>query len=422
MSRPEPTVRPGPTVPGTAPIMIITAIVLLALNMRGPIVAVAPVVDDIRADLQIGSATAGLLTSLPVLCFALATPLVSWVIGRLGLTRGVLAATGVLGLGMVVRSLDGLLTALVGTVLIGTAITLANVAVPVLIGQRLPQQRDTALGIYTAALNVGSMITLSLTVPVADREGWRWALAGWVVLVGIAALVWWRTTRRWAPVPTAAVAGPEDPAPDVRPWWRRPVVWLLMLGFGGQAFGYYGVTAWLPLILRDQLGLSAVAAGPASSIFQVCAIVGALGVPLLLRRWAPWWVVAVVAGCWLFVPLGLLLAPALWPLWCGLGGVGQGGGLTVIFALIVRAGRDGEDGRRISAAVQGGGYLVAATGPAVLGGLHELTDGWTVPLVAVLVALLVLVVGGLLGARATVTTRPEGSGSPGKLREDTTRR
>ncbi|MGI8457939.1 MAG: MFS transporter [Propionibacteriaceae bacterium] len=409
---------------GVAPLVVVTAIVLLALTMRGPIVAVSAVVDDIRSDLGIGAATAGLLTSLPVLCFAVATPMVSWVIARLGLTRSVLASTGVLGLGMVVRSLDGLATALVGTVLIGIAITLANVAVPVLIGSELPDRRDTVLGVYTAALNVGSMITLSLTVPLADATSWRWALAGWVVLVGIAALVWWRTTRRFAPLPATATAaaGHHDQTPDVRPWWRRPVAWLLMIGFGGQAFGYYGVTAWLPLILRDQLGLSAVAAGPASSIFQVCAIVGALGVPLLLRRLASWWVVSAVAGCWAFMPLGLLLMPALWPVWCGLGGVGQGGGLTVVFALIVRAGRDADDSRRLSAAVQGGGYLLAATGPAALGALHELTGSWAVPLVAVLVSLLALAVGGLLAARLAAAPRAGRAGGAVEVRRERTRR
>ena len=89
----------------------------------------------------------------------------------------------VLMVGIVVRSLDGLPAALTGTVLIGLAITVANVAVPVVIGRDLPRMSAAVLGIYTAALNVGSMITLSFTVPIADVAGWRTALLAWGALV-----------------------------------------------------------------------------------------------------------------------------------------------------------------------------------------------------------------------------------------------
>ena len=55
-----------------------------ALSMRGPIVAPTPVLRDIEHDFGIGSATAGLLTTAPVLMFALLTPLAALVIRRAG--------------------------------------------------------------------------------------------------------------------------------------------------------------------------------------------------------------------------------------------------------------------------------------------------------------------------------------------------
>jgi CP family cyanate transporter-like MFS transporter len=173
-------VTPTTTVPtrvAVAPALLVAAILLLALNMRGPIVAVSPVTEAIRADLGVDGGTVGLLTSLPVLCFGLATPPASALLARLGLGRGVLVALAVLLAGIVVRSLGGLPAALVGTVLIGAAITVANVAVPVVIGRELADRTGPVLGAYTAALNVGSMLTLSLTVPIADATGWQIALA-----------------------------------------------------------------------------------------------------------------------------------------------------------------------------------------------------------------------------------------------------
>ena len=383
------TARSAPTgrraVPTAA---VVVAILLLGLNLRGPIIAVSPVLDTIAADLHIGEATAGLLTSLPVLSFGVLTPLASVLLARAGLGRGVSISLVVLLVGMVVRSLDGLPGALAGTLLIGAAITVGNIAVPVVIGRDLPRHSGPVLGAYTASLNVGSMLTLALTVPLADVLGWRTALVAWGGLVLAAAVAWWFAVRDPARAGPRAAGDPEggdpDPADARAPrgsgplWWRRPVVWGLTAAFAGQAFSYYGVTAWLPLLLRDELGMAAAGAGTSASIFQVAALVGAFGVPVLLRVLpGPRAVVLVVSAAWSTLPLGLLFAPQLWPVWCGIGGAAQGGGLVVIFALVVRTSRDLVENRRMSALVQGGGYLVAAAGPTVVGGVHSATGGWT---------------------------------------------
>jgi CP family cyanate transporter-like MFS transporter len=402
------------------PAAVVVAILLLGLNLRGPIIAVSPVLDTIAADLHIGEATAGLLTSLPVLCFGLLTPFASALLARAGLGRGVSISLVVLLVGIAVRSVDGLVGALAGTVLIGAAITVGNIAVPVVIGRDLRRHSGTVLGAYTASLNVGSMITLALTVPLSDALGWRTALVVWSALVLVAAAVWWFAVRDRAvqdpEVQDPAVqdqaarpdtdeqgaASPSSPAADgTRAWWRRPVVWGLTAAFSGQAFAYYGVTAWLPLLLRDELGMAPAGAGTSASIFQVAALVGAFGVPVLLRVLpGPRATVIVVTAAWSTLPIGLLVAPQLWPVWCGIGGAAQGGGLVVIFALIVRRARDLADNRRMSALVQGGAYVVAATGPTVVGAAHAVTAGWTVPLLVVLVAV------ALFGVAATASAGP----------------
>ena len=143
------------------------------------------------------------------------------------------------------------------------------------------------------------------------------------------------------------------------------------IAFSGQAFAYYGMTAWLPVLLGDRLGMTPAQAGVSASIFQIAALAGAVGVPVLLRRCSgPRTAMAAVCGAWLVFLLGLLVVPAGWALWCVFGGAAQGGGLTVIFALVVRNARDAAENRRMSALVQGGGYTVAATGPFVVGAVH----------------------------------------------------
>jgi CP family cyanate transporter-like MFS transporter len=383
--------------------LLITAILLLAVNLRGPLVAVSAVVDPIRADLGIDAATAGLFTSLPVLCFGLATPRASALLARVGLARGVLVALGVLLAGIVVRSLDGLPAAVTGTLLLGLAITAGNVAVPVVIGRDLSRHAGAVLGAYTAALNVGSMLTLSLTVPIAAATGWRTALASWGALVVVAAAVWWWATRHPGPDPASAE---DTPAAARTAWWRRPVAWVLTAAFAGQAFAYYGVTAWLPQLLRDELGMPAATAGAAASVFQIAALGGAFGVPVLLRYAGPRATVLVVCATWTTIPFGMLLAPWAWAAWCIVGGFAQGGGLVVIFSLVVRVARDAAESRHFSALVQGGGYTVAAAAPPVLGAVHAATGDWTAPLLVVLAAIALLAVAGVIAARGQAATRP----------------
>lgn len=383
------------------------AVLVVALSLRGPIVAVAPVVGALRADLGLTAATAGLLTTIPVVCFAVATPPAAALISRAGPERAVvLSLLGVL-LGTVVRSLGGTALVLVGTAIIGTAITIGNVVVPVVIRRVASPQRVGAMtGAYTAALNVGSMITSVGTAPLAAAVGWRAALAAWGVLVLVGWSLWAAALRGTglptdapgsAAPPASAGSTLAEPTSADRPTPHRPTwaPWLLALAFGGQAFSYYGITAWMPTLLMDRIGMSVTEAGASSSIFQVLAVAGALGVPVLLARRHPWVGFTVVGALWLSLPLGLLLSPGLWWLWSATGGIAQGGGITMIFILVVRLSLGDQQTRRTSALVQGVGYALGALGPSVVGGVHDLTGAWVAPLLVVVAALGVLVVAGL---------------------------
>ncbi|MCS6563750.1 MFS transporter [Curtobacterium flaccumfaciens pv. flaccumfaciens] len=404
------------------------AIVLIALNFRGPIVATAPVIGDVRADLGLTATIAGLLTTIPVLCFALATPFASWVIAKADPERAVSLSLVIVLAGTVVRSMPSSAALLIGTAVIGIGITIGNVVIPVVIRRDTsPERVGLVTGVYTSALNVGSMITSLGTAPLAALWGWPVAIAIWAVFALIAAAAWtyavgaraaWRRTvpsDHDGPLP---ITGPIDQVLDtgairtaraaeaarvaaaepIRPA-RRLITWGLTLAFGGQAFSYYALTAWIPTLLHDEIGFSKASSGASSSVFQILAVVGALGVPLLATRWRPAAIIALVGTLWLAMPLGLLFAPQLWLLWSVLGGAAQGGGITVIFIVIVRIVSSDADARRMSAFVQGGGYLIGSAGPLLAGALHGATGTWTAPLLVVLVAVLTLGVVGTFAAR-----------------------
>jgi len=404
------------------------AIVLIALNFRGPIVAPAPVIGEIRLDLGLTATVAGLLTTIPVLCFSLATPFASWLIAKADPERAVSLSLVIVLVGTVLRSVPSATALLVGTAVIGVGITIGNVVVPVVIRRDTsPERVGLVTGVYTSALNVGSMTTSLGTAPIAAVWGWPVAIAVWAGFALVAGVAWsfavgpraaWRRPERVEPVvetgpvellstvttDTGSVRtvdgrAPRTTAPEpVRPA-RRLITWGLTLAFGGQAFSYYALTAWIPTLLHDEIGFSAESSGASSSVFQILAVVGALGVPVLASRWRPRAIIALVAFLWLAMPLGLLFAPQLWLLWSVLGGAAQGGGITVVFIIIVRIVTSDDDARRMSAFVQGGGYLIGSAGPLVAGSLHGATGDWTVPLLVVLASVLMLGVAGTLASR-----------------------
>jgi CP family cyanate transporter-like MFS transporter len=393
---------------------VILGIAMLAVSLRAPIIAPTAVLGDIQADLGLTAAGAGLLTGLPVLLFALATPLATRTIRRWGPEATVLLCLGGVLAGTVIRSLGPASVVFAGTAIIGVALTLGNIVVPVLIRRDVPWNRVSAVtGVYSAVMNVGSMAALLVTAPLAALVGWRWALAAWAVVVIIGLAYWLPTARRRRETPQprqrAASGRPSTQTPAPKPLPGRSNRWIvavLTVAFCGQSGAYYATTTWLPLLLSDVRGLSPTASGASASLFQVAAIVGALGVPLLAARTRLWVPTAGIAVLWISLPIGLLLAPDAYLLWSVTGGIAQGGGFTAIFSVIPRVARTDQEAASASARIQTGGYLAATCAPPVAGWLHSMTGGWTAPLFLVLALAAAFTVAGLSAVHASERRHP----------------
>lgn len=417
------------TIPGASnarrglPWLVVGGVLVAALSLRGPIVAPTPVLRDIEADLGVGSATVALLTTAPVLMFAVLTPLAAYVIRRSGPELALTIALGGVLVGTFVRALPGFGFMLAGMMVIGAAITVGNIVIPVVIRRDVPPDHVGLItAAYVAMLNVGSLITSLLTAPIASVLGWPTALVLWSAIT-IAGMVVWGAhlarERRRGRDPEARYSGehahrPGDGAADAaRPatgsieldprtltgpmpvvprstrsgsFLRRPIVWLLTATFACQAFMYYGFTTWLPVLSSDVLDLDPTASGALASLFQGAAVVGAFVVPLLTRFTPSWVPVLVIAGCWLALTIGAFAAPGLMPLWLVFGATAHAGGFVVVFTVLVQVARSDGEAAAMSALVQGGGYAVGALAGPVMGGLHESTGAWTLALGVLVVA------------------------------------
>ncbi|WP_089300969.1 MFS transporter [Haloechinothrix alba] len=381
--------------------VLLVAVVLVALNLRGPIAAVAPVLGDVRGSIGIGGTAGSLLTTLPVLCFALAAPLVPALSARSGPDRAVLLGLAGIAAGTVLRSVDGFAAALAGTALIGLAITIGNVLVPVVVKRDFASAVGPVMGAYTAALASGAALTAALTAPLAQAlGGWRAALACWAALAVLAALAWMLA------VPGRAAS--HEPAASTPPSrvWRSGIAWAVALFLGAQSGLYYAVTAWLPTLLADRAGYTAGAGGVAMALFQIVGVASTLAVPTLATRARDQRGLAVlVAALWTVTLGGLLGAPGMAVLWTVTGGLAQGAGIALAFTLIVLRVHGLDTARHLSGMVQAVGYSLGAAGPLLAGALHDATGGWSAPLVLLLGAAGALAAAGAVAGRGTTIDR-----------------
>jgi CP family cyanate transporter-like MFS transporter len=381
--------------------LLLIGIALLAFQLRSPLVAVAPVALAAQQGWGITPTAFGLLTTIPLLCFGIATPLGPLTARRFGLEGAIEICLGGIVVSTVLRSLDGYGFALAAAVLLGLSITIGNVLVPSLIRRDIPAAgRAAATGVYTVAINVGTMLTSVATVPLAQVAGWRVAIAAWSVL-GVLSAGYWIVLLWGRPATEPVLLGEERTRfrPDT-------VAWLLGIAFAAQASSYYAVTTWLPTLLADERGFTAAVAGTASSVFQLAGIIGGVGVPLLALRLRPRTILTIVGVLWISLPLGLLLVPEQFVVLSVLGGAAQGAGFAALFTIVATVGGDERRTTALSAFVQSVGYLVAAAAPPLVGAVHEATNGWTVPMLLVLGATVSFLVFGVAAAAVSARRTP----------------
>lgn len=376
--------------------MLAVAVILVALNLRPAVTSVAPLLGDMRDELGTSATWAGLLTTMPGLCFAAAGLTAPRLSSRFGLGRVISAALVVLTAGLVLRTVDGPHVVIGATLLACAGIALINVLIPVVIKGSFPTRVGLMTGIYTAALQgggaLGSAVTPGLEEPLG---GWRMALAAWAAIAVLALLAWLPASRRhrssWA-VSTELTGKP-------RSLLRSRLAWTVTLFFGCQAFLAYIVMGWLPQIFIDN-GIGKVQAGILVGLVSLIGVPVALIISPLAARSAnqSGWIVALgVLG--FGGAVGLLVAPAAAPwVWSVLIGVGMSAFSIALTVIALRA-RNAEDTAQLSGMAQGFGYLFAGLGPFLFGLLHDVSDGWTIPFAMFLVVYVVQIVAGALAGR-----------------------
>jgi MFS transporter, CP family, cyanate transporter len=378
-------------------LLVGTAIVLTGLNLRVAVTSVGPVLQEIEQGLGISSGAAGLVTTMPVLCFALIGFVGPSLAARFRDGHVLGGALLIMAAGLVVRAVAGTFWLfLLGTVLAMVAGALGNVLLPSLVKQHFPHHTGALVGAYSTAMAIGGAVVAISTAPIAEARGdggWRWALGAWTVLPLLAAILWLFVPAARDASRTARTAVP------MRPLVRSPTAVALTVFFGVQAIIAYVVIGWSAQYLRDA-GLAAGTAGLLLGVNQLVAIPVSAAVPsLTVRRGLQRPLLAGFVACYVVGWLGLWLTPLAVPwAWMVLLAVGMGAFPMVLTLIGLRA-RAPETVAALSTVTQSWGYLLAGTGPLLVGLLRGGTGGYTGMFALMLLCVAVLTVTGWLVTR-----------------------
>ncbi|RZT85108.1 CP family cyanate transporter-like MFS transporter [Pseudonocardia sediminis] len=395
---------------GTRLSLALVGLLLIGANLRAGITAVGPVLDDLRLDLGLSSSTASALISVPLVAFAVLSPVAPAVARRFGVERVLGASLALLAVSIVVRSapwgvgtLSGVVSLWVGTAGLGVAVAFLNVVLPVLVKRDHPDRIGAMTGLYSSVQSAAAAVAAGLAVPIAGtvQHGWRLSLGIWagLALIGLAVFLP-RMRRRAAVTPPPAPTG--SPGAPARPIWRSALAWQVTVFMGLQSTVYYTLITFLPSI-EQAVGTSAAAAGWHQFVLQILSIAGALSSAALIQRLPDQRPLALAYALLCGVGVaGILLVPPLAVLWVAAIGVGVGGGVVFALSLFGLRTADHHRAGTLSGMAQCLGYLVAAAGPPAIGALHDATGSWTPPLLVVLAMLAVALVAGVLAGRNRV--------------------
>lgn len=411
------------------------AIVLAALNLRPAITSFGALLEEVRDGLGMSGTLAGLLTSMPSLCFAVFGVTAPRLARRFGPGTVVCAGMAAIATGLAIRPFTGNTAGfLAASALALMGIAVGNVLMPVIVKRWFPDRVGSMTGLYSMAMALGTASAAAVTVPVTETLGgsWKAGLATWAALAAVALLAWLPLVRdgragRGTRAGSAHVGGVRG-APGARPGGpdagrahdgelritRSRTAWALAVYFGLQATGAYITMGWMAQIFRDA-GVPAGTAGLLLAVTMVMGVPLSFVIPRLaarLPRQGPIVVALGVSG--LAGYAGLYLAPAAgaWA-WAVLIGIANCAFPLALTMIGMRA-RTGPGVAKLSAFAQCTGYLLSIPGPLLVGVLYQHSGGWGLPL-ALMSALMIpqMAVGIAAGRARTVEDEAVGRGRAG---------
>jgi CP family cyanate transporter-like MFS transporter len=381
----------------------IAVIVLIGFNLRPAVSGLGPILGEIDRALGFSDVAAGILTTLPVVCFGVVSPVAPGFAHRFGTERTILFCLAVLTVGTAIRGLGGAELLFLGMAVIGLGVGVVNVLLPAIIKQDFPDRIGVLTGCYTSAICAGAAASVLLTPPFerAIAGTWRWGVDVWAAPAALAFILWLpQLTRRRAT--NRRHSGLRHGL------WRNALAWQVTAYITALTALAYTVFAWGPTLLQDR-GMSVDASSEQMALSFVIQAVSGFFVPLWAARrrdqrgYGVLCAIIALAGLsgWVFAPLSTVL------IWTILSGIGQGGGFGLALALIGLRSSNAETAAQLSGMAQTICYVLGGLfGPFAVGLVRQWSGGWSA------VGILFVAIASIAAAAGWGAGRPLTVGTP----------
>lgn len=376
---------------------LLWTMIVLATTLRMPLTGVGSLLSTIREDIGVSNTVMGMLTSVPMLIFAVVSPLAAVAGRKIGMGRTILGALFLIFAGELIRSYTNATGLFGGTVVLAAGIGTINVLGMALIKLRaVPEKVGMITSLYSTTMATTAAIAIALSVPIAALLNWRHSLAAWSWLAVLAIVVW--GIQHGHPENQMSAAAGERTS--LKRLLRSPLAWQVTVFMGAQTLFFYCVTGWFPTILQSR-GFAVDEAALAASMLQIITLPFTFMVPFLCGRFRPFNLMiaanaAVAVGLVLFIfaPNKAVHYVAMAIMATGMGAIFS---LSNLFYSLRT--RNAGDTAALSGMAQCFGYIMAAIGPVTMGKLFDVTGSWYPPLAFLFAMLVVNVIASQLAAR-----------------------
>lgn len=381
---------------GTAILLI--GIILIGANLRAPMTAIGPLIKMIQEEFHLSNTLAGMITTIPLFCFAGISPFIPKLAHRFGVEKIILYSLIILTIGIIVRSVFGETGLFTGTILIGFAIAFSNVLLPSLIKRDFPNQIGLITGVYSISMSIFGALASGISYPLATKFGFGWSKTLLLLAVmSVVGLMFWLPQviqkKEWQPKGNAKNHQSTS-------LLRSKVAWQVTFFMGIQSLIFYSLIAWLPKILAER-GVATSQSGWLLSVLQLALLPFTFLVAIFAGKMKDQRILAAIGSFFMIGGVGGLLAGGTHFLTIWIMMIGIGGGFSYSLSMIFFSSRTHTiaEAAQLSGMAQSFGYLLAACGPILLGLIHDVTNSWQIPLYGLLGMSLLLLYCGLGAAR-----------------------
>lgn len=373
------------------------SMMLVAANLRLPITIIPPLLSTIEKNLGIPKSLAGMITSIPLITFAILSPLVVKFSKKLGNELTIFIFFIILILGSFLRIIPTVWALMLGTFLAGIGIDSGNVLVPALIKDHLPTQIPLGTSLYTLSMLLIGAIGTALSGIFITKMSLQATLAI-LSSLAIIALIFWIPNLRYNQKDSSKTSAPVK----YRSVWNQSLGWLITAFFGLQSLVYYSMITWLPSILETH-NVGTIFSSNLLTILQLSGLPCSFIVPFLsVKKHGMRWLLSMLLIGYAISPLGYLLPSsnaAFLVIITILTGFGSGLAFNMAIIFFTEKTTNPYQTAEVSGMAQSAGYLLAAVGPVLFGFIENTTHSWNTIVLILVVMSVLLTLSGVFIAR-----------------------